>query len=75
MIQKTIITSDFHLLKTKINEWNNESEYARASSRVLLFSDQNDDPIHLRTQVGNIRSAFPDIEVKGITMPKKSMMQ
>ncbi len=75
MLQRTMLTEDYHDFLKKLNEWQKDESIKRASSQLILFSDQKDDASHLRDEVEAIRALMPDACVLGITVSKNSMMK
>ena len=75
MIQRTIITDDYHELIDKLTEWKEEPAVQRAASKLLLFSDQDDNIVHLHREMQAAEALLPDLLIVGITVPMVSMIQ
>ena len=75
MIQKTLITNNTDELYDYLNELAADEKYLSAGDRILLFSDQNCDPSHLKEQYKLIKGILPDIKIIGTSMPENSVFE
>ena len=67
MIQKTLITNNTQELLEYVRDIQNMPEARSEGDKLLLFSEQDDDPAHLQDKIACIRGVMPSLKIVGIT--------
>ncbi|MBO6108311.1 MAG: response regulator [Eubacterium sp.] len=70
MIQRTLITNKAGEIDAFLDDIRKDEVYKRANDSLILFSDQNSEPAHLKERVCMIEKKVPKAKVVGITMPE-----
>ena len=74
MKQKTLITSETKKLDNYLREIRDDNTHKNAENSIVFFSDQNDDPEHLKERLRHIKDHLPESRVVGVTMPKSNIL-